>query len=213
MLGANGDVASLNLYAYCGNNPVNYSDGSGHFPILCTLLFLGGLGALTSIASQAVTDIMYGNEFDVNNYLIAAGAGFLGVLCYAIPGVGGIVAGAVTSGLTTAGQMIYSGEDYSVADYVINIGMSAAIGGATSFLFGKATSKLSYFADTDFFLSNLVKFAGNYGGITLQNSVVNQLMGQLIVRGVVTGTISNMFSFIFQDIPSKTSDYYHLRKM
>lgn len=206
-------IDGLNLYCYCMNNPVNYSDGSGHFPILCTLLFLGGLGALTSIASQAVTDIMYGNEFDVNNYLIAAGAGFLGGLCYAIPVVGGIVAGAVTSGLTTAGQMIYSGEDYSVADYVINIGMSAAIGGATSFLFGKATSKLSYFADTDFFLSNLVKFAGNYGGITLQNSVVNQLMGQLIVRGVVTGTISNMFSSIFQDIPSKTSDYYHLRKM
>ena len=206
-------LGSLHLYCYCMNDPVMYSDGSGHFPILCTLLFLGGLGALTSIASQAVTDIMYGNEFDIKNYLIAAGAGFIGGLCYAIPGVGGIVAGAVTSGLTTAGQMIYSGEDYSVADYIINIGMSAAVGGLTSWAFGKATSGLSYFADTDFFLSNLVKFAGNYGGITLQNSVINQLMGQLIVRGVVTGTISNMFGSIFQEIPSKSSDYYHLRKM
>lgn len=58
-----------------------------------------------------------------------------------------------------------------------------------------------------------MKFAGNYGGITLQNSVINQLMGQLIVRGVVTGTISNMFGSIFQGISSKSSDYYHLRKM
>ncbi len=188
-------------------------DPDGHFPILCTLLFLGGLGALTSIASQVVTDIMHGNEFDINNYLIASCAGFIGGLCYAIPGIGGIVARTVTSGLTTAGQMIYSGEDYSVANYIINTGMSTAVGGLTSWAFGKATSGLSYFADTDFFLSNLVKFACNYEGITLQNSVINQLMGQLIVRGVVTGTITNMFSSILQEISSKSIDYFHLRKM
>jgi RHS repeat-associated protein len=211
------NVNGLNLYGYCGNNPVMYSDGSGHFPILCTLLFLGGLGALTSIASQAVTDIIYGNEFDINNYLIAAGAGLVGGLCYAIPvpGLNGVLAGAVTSGLTTAGQMIYSGEDYSVADYIINIGMSAVVGGVTSWAFGKVISKLSYFADTDFFLNNLYAFASaglKIGGM-LPNGVVNELMGQLIFRVVAVGTISGMFGSIFQDIPSKTSDYYHLRKM
>ena len=208
-------LGNLNLYTYCYNNPVNYSDGSGHFPILCTLLFLGGLGSLTSIVSQAVTDIMFDNKFDVNNYLIAAGAGFIGGLCYAIPlpKLNGAIASAVTSGLITAGQMICSGEDYSVGDYLSTIISSALIGGLTSLAFGSATSKFSYFADADFFLSNFVKFAGNHGGITLQNSIINQLMGQLIVRGVVTGTISNMFGSIFQEIPSKSSDYYHLRKM
>lgn len=30
MLGANGDFASLNLYAYCGNNPVSRSDSDGY---------------------------------------------------------------------------------------------------------------------------------------------------------------------------------------
>lgn len=25
-------VTGFNLYAYCGNDPVNYSDGSGHMP-------------------------------------------------------------------------------------------------------------------------------------------------------------------------------------
>ena len=30
MLGANGDLLSGNLYAYCSNNPVNYSDPSGN---------------------------------------------------------------------------------------------------------------------------------------------------------------------------------------
>lgn len=30
MLGENGDFASLNLYAYCGNNPISRRDASGH---------------------------------------------------------------------------------------------------------------------------------------------------------------------------------------
>ena len=30
MLGANGDFMSLNLYAYCGNNPISRRDASGH---------------------------------------------------------------------------------------------------------------------------------------------------------------------------------------
>ena len=64
------------------------------------------------------------------------------------------------------------------------------------------------------FLSNLVKFVGNYGSIIiLQDSVINQMIGQLIVRGVITGIISTIFGSIFQDIPSKTRDYYHLREM
>lgn len=64
------------------------------------------------------------------------------------------------------------------------------------------------------FLSNLVKFVGNYGSIIiLQDSVINQMIRQLIVRGVIIGIISTIFGSIFQDIPSKTSDYYHLRKI
>ena len=31
-LGANGDLNSYNLYAYCSNNPVMYADHSGHWP-------------------------------------------------------------------------------------------------------------------------------------------------------------------------------------
>lgn len=31
LLGANGDFASLNLFAYCGNNPVARIDSNGYF--------------------------------------------------------------------------------------------------------------------------------------------------------------------------------------
>ena len=58
---------------------------------------------------------------------MSAGAGFLGGMCYAIPGVGSIVSAAVTSGLTTAGQMIVSGEYYDGWDYLIMAGGSAIL--------------------------------------------------------------------------------------
>ena len=45
-LGANGDLTSYNLYAYCSNNPVNYVDNTGEFPIAASI----GTFLLTSTA-------------------------------------------------------------------------------------------------------------------------------------------------------------------
>ncbi len=44
-LGAGENLTSYNLYAYCNNNPVMYSDPTGNFPILLILcgILLGGL--------------------------------------------------------------------------------------------------------------------------------------------------------------------------
>jgi len=39
-LGANGDLISYNMYAYCSNNPVNYVDPSGHSFIVAALILV-----------------------------------------------------------------------------------------------------------------------------------------------------------------------------
>ena len=125
-------VNKLNLYTYANNNPVIYYDPDGHMALLCALLILGAIGMVANVGSQALTDLAYRNEFKWENYLVAAGAGFLGGMCYAIPGVGSIVSAAVTSGLTTAGQMLVSGEYYDGWDYLIMAGGSAILSGLTA---------------------------------------------------------------------------------
>ena len=50
-------VGGLNLYAYCGNNPVMYADPSGHLPIIAIAAIIGFIvSAATSAVTQLVTE-------------------------------------------------------------------------------------------------------------------------------------------------------------
>ena len=201
-------INKLNLYTYANNNPVIYYDPDGHMALLCALLILGAIGMVANVGSQALTDLAYRNEFKWENYLVAAGAGFLGGMCYAIPGVGSIVSAAVTSGLTTAGQMIVSGEYYDGWDYLIMAGGSAILSGLTAWEFGKISNNLSFFKDSNFILDNFSKFATNYGGITLKSTVILQVAGQIAIRETIAGFVGAPLS----GIPGYFDRVYRLNK-
>ena len=199
-------INGLNLYSYCGNDPVNDSDGSGHMAVALALLILGGIGAVAGFASQSISDAVTGKGFDWGRSGIAAAAGFLGGLCYAIPGVGGYVGAAVSSGLNAIGQMAYSGESYSFDDYAIVGLTSAGIGVLSSWAFGKLTSGISYFADAGYFLEHFMEFAGDAGGIVLKNSVILQLSGQLLVRNTVSTIVNDVFNSAM--LLNRGADYF-----
>ena len=80
LLGANGDITSLNLFAYCGNNPVNRSDENGEF---WHILIGGAVGAIVGGVSAAIfggdaTDIIIGAVGGmVGGALAASGAGIV----------------------------------------------------------------------------------------------------------------------------------------
>ncbi|MDD7381872.1 MAG: RHS repeat-associated core domain-containing protein [Bacillales bacterium] len=202
-------INGLNLYCYCYNDPINYADPDGHMPFLCALLILGAIGMVANVGSQALTDLAYGNEFKWDNYLVAAGAGFLGGMCYAIPGVGSIVSAAVTSGLTTVGQMAVSGEDYDGWDYLIMAGGSAVLSGLTARRFGKLSNNMAFFKDSNFILDKFTKFATNYGNITLKPTVILQAAGQIAIRETVAGFVGAPLS----GIPGYFDRVYRLNKL
>lgn len=49
MIGSDQKIISLNLYVYCGNNPVNHIDINGNFPWACAFLLVAVVTAYTSI--------------------------------------------------------------------------------------------------------------------------------------------------------------------
>ena len=92
----------MNLYAYCGNDPVNKYDPSGHFAIISFLISVG-VGAAISIAMEAIEDGKDGQFFNDKDFWDYFGAGVGG----AISGMAGnataaILLGGVASMLETA---------------------------------------------------------------------------------------------------------------
>jgi RHS repeat-associated protein len=83
------DLAGMNLFAYCSNNPVNMTDSSGHFPFLAITAIIGAVvGAVVGGIVAAKTD---------NNIWAGIGMGA------AVGGLIGLGAGAA-AGLLLAGS-------------------------------------------------------------------------------------------------------------
>ena len=85
-------INGLNLYCYCGNNPIMYADPSGHFAI--SALLLCGL-ALVGIG------LTIGGVASDNNTLTAVGLGMVGGAALASGGIA--LAGAIATGATLTG--------------------------------------------------------------------------------------------------------------
>ena len=107
-LGANGDLNSYNLYAYCSNNPVNYVDPSGHSItalILCGIALIGMGLTIGGVATD-------------NNVMTAIGLTMVAVPAM-ISGVGALSSGAtylsIIGGVTT-GAGLFTGA-FATAEY------------------------------------------------------------------------------------------------
>ena len=72
LLGANGDFASLNLYAYCGNNPVARADEGGEFWNIVTGAIIGGT---ISLVSSYLAEKAKGDDFSFGEALAAVATG------------------------------------------------------------------------------------------------------------------------------------------
>lgn len=121
-------VIGLNLYAYCGDNPVMYVDPSGHFPILALIL------GITALIGMGLT---IGGVASDNNAMTA-----VGLTMVAIPalisggmaiaaGIGGATLTGIVGGVTTAagiGSGLFASAEYQEAftgkNWMLDAGMS-----------------------------------------------------------------------------------------
>ena len=105
LLGVNGDLLSYNLYAYCSNNPVNYSDPSGQ-GIIAGLVFLG-LIIVASAVDGGITAAQMGQNF-WKGFAAGTLAGIVGAsLIIAFPGAG-LLGQIGIRGITSATYGIYN---------------------------------------------------------------------------------------------------------
>lgn len=149
-------TATLNAYAYCAGDPMNYTDPTG---MIVAWLAGGIVGAVTNVVSKVAGDVVNsvksvsegkGLQFSSwQSYVGAATGGFVSGTVFVASGGNAAVAGAaggaaetlVTGGLSMAtGAKGYRKEDgYSFGKLMGETAYSAVTGFTTGWAFGKAT--------------------------------------------------------------------------
>lgn len=119
LLGANDDFASLNLFAYCGNNPVSRADSNGHFWHLI-------VGTVFGVATQYIADVAAnladGNSFvdslkPTSTWADYGSAALSGTLAASGVGLGvSIAANAALGGITYLTNCAVKGEEVNSFD-------------------------------------------------------------------------------------------------
>lgn len=139
---------TLNAYAYCVSDPMNYTDPTGQFAAWIAGGFVGAVAkAAGKVAGDVVKTVKTGKlHVSWDSYIGALTSGFVSGALYATPGgakyantVGEAVDTLVTNGIKMArGAKGYRKEDgYSFGKLLGDTAISAGKGMATDYAFGK----------------------------------------------------------------------------
>jgi RHS repeat-associated protein len=185
LLGANGDLLSYNLYAYCSNNPANHSDPSGYLligsciAIALVAAVLGGGVQLYSNAKAGATGSELWNG--VAGAAVGSATNALVLFLLAPYGVEAMLIAAFSGSLTQTGvnaiEANIRGENYTFA---------TAMGSITSNFFTNAIGNLLGAA--------LFPTGGTWFRPKLFKSVFLKPYGQKIILQTIVGAICSRFS-------------------
>ena len=182
-------INGLNLYAYCGNDPVNYADPSGHSVILAMLIG-AGIGLVVGLGSQLASDVIsnvLSNGFDFSEWKMSTWQTYVGA------GLGGAIGGALTPFLGPVATGFITGTSSTA----ISMGLSNVIGTsnyslgeifATSLLIGSVSGITAGILDN-------VKMPGINSGRGSLTAVSKQINTKLVngsIKNVSIKTIGKM---------------------
>lgn len=129
LLGANSDFVSLNLYAYCGNNPVTRLDYDGNFWLLTAAVKVG-TGLLTQYISDVIGNIADGKTgLDIFAFRSTVGEYIAAGVTALLPGNG--IAGAIFSNVVSETivniEKYIKGEEINKIESVANIALGSIV--------------------------------------------------------------------------------------
>ena len=186
-----GTPGHLNLYAYCNNNPVMYSDPSGHFS-LSSIIICIAVSFLAELTSDLIDDGKINS--DIQDYLGA-------ILSGAIGGLGtGLISSAIFSGLgEVLSKTLITNEIKSFGEALLVFSMSA-VSASVGYGIGKGVQKWRGTVKFNSIVGNSTK------NIVINNKLANAGFEQLKIgvlgkSGVIDGIIINTKSLdIIDDI-------------
>ena len=202
-LGANGDLNSYNLFAYCSNNPVMYTDPSGNF--LISALLAGAIIGFAIGAASSVFSQLAENNGDWNNvnegkvfYDAAWGAVSGALAATGIGTIASIATGAAIGAASSIGNdlIFENGEvDWKKA------GVNALIGGVSGSISGAGADCAKYgkhvtkFVDSKKILASTIK-NNSKKYISRQTAAMNVHATQLYISGAryLLGNTVNIFA-------------------
>jgi RHS repeat-associated protein len=181
LLGEMGDIASANMFAYCANNPVMYSDISGYAPEWLKTMGIVGAIVGTVLVVAAITILTCGVGTATLAGAIAVGAA-KGALIGAAIGVGvGATAGAV--GSIIAGEEFGSSEFWSNTGYgaMAGFGIGALIGAISGGIYAGVTYSPPTFSSTGSLEKHFLKHGNEFNGL-YSNSLEYQKGAQYVIN-------------------------------
>jgi len=132
LLGANSDFASLNLFIYCGNNPVSRADHNGQlWGIALGAVIKAAVSAAVNVATTYIAAKVTGQEYTLADARVAAISGMANTVH---PYYGPLISGAIT-GLYTGTMAVRNGASIGGAissGVVAGICTTASIGNLAS---------------------------------------------------------------------------------
>lgn len=160
-------ISALNLFEYCDNNPVNYSDTNGNLPFLA---ITAAIGAVAGAIIGGVKAAKSGNSVLKGAVKGAVVGGLVGL------GVGAVASAALTGSLTASAKIVYTGAK-AFSSFVASCGGAAGAKMLADNV-SQSVSKSSqvFWSGGSLAKKASVEVANSVGGKTLEMTRVGQYL-------------------------------------